>query len=125
MLIYISDIFLQRNQLSTSIQGRKIHIVKACEKLKSFKQKLPIWSRRIKAGIFTGFSVLEVTVKEFGCIFPRVQQEISAHFDMLQASFDGYFSAGKLSVSEQGIDHSISTLIKCQMVMFLKKISST
>ena len=42
-------------------------------------------------------------MKEFGCIFPRVQQEISAHFDMLQASFDGYFSTGELSVSEQWI----------------------
>jgi len=77
--------------------------VKACEKLKSFKQTLPVWSRRIKAGIFTGFSALEVTGKEFRCIFPRVQQEISAHFDMLQASLDGYFSAGELSVSEQWI----------------------
>jgi len=101
MLAYISDIFLQLNQLSTSIQGREIHIVKACGKLKSFKQKLPVLSRRIEAGIFTGFSALEVTVKEFGCIFPRVQQEISAHCDMLQASFDGYFSARKLSVSKQ------------------------
>ena len=101
MLAYISDSFLQLNQLSTSIQAREIHIVKACEKLKSFKQTLPVWSRRIKAGIFTGFSELEVTVKEFGCIFPGVQQEIFAHFDMLQASLDRYFSAGELSVSEQ------------------------
>jgi len=103
MLAYISDIFLQLNpELSTSIQSREIHIVKACEKLKSFKQKLPVWSRRIKAGIFTGFSVLEVAVKEFGCIFPRVQQEISTHLDMLQASFDGYFSTGELSVGDSG-----------------------
>jgi len=42
-------------------------------------------------------------VKEFECIFPCVQQEISAHFDMLQASFDGYFSDGELTVSEQWI----------------------
>jgi len=46
---------------------------------------------------------LEETVKELGCIFPCVQQEISAHFDMLQASHDRHFLHGDLDVSEQWI----------------------
>jgi len=63
-------------------------------------------------------------MRAFECIFSYVQQEISANFDVLQASFAEYFSAGELIVSEQWtIDPSFfSTLIKWQM---FSKISLT
>jgi len=63
-------------------------------------------------------------MRAFECIFSYVQQEMSANFDVLQASFDEYFSAGELIVSEQWtIDPSFfSTLIKWQM---FSKISLT
>ena len=42
-------------------------------------------------------------VDDNGSIIPTVHEEIVAHSEMLSKSFDGYFAAGKLNISEEWI----------------------
>ena len=64
MLAYLSDIFSRMNDLSVSMQGKNINILKCCEKLNVFKEKLNLWCRRIKRGNLSNFPSLEEMTDE-------------------------------------------------------------
>lgn len=49
------------------------------------------------------FSFTEEMVDDAGSITPTVREEIVAHLEMLSESFDGYFAAGDLKISEEWI----------------------
>ena len=103
MLAYLADIFTRMNDLSISLQGKGINILKACEKLNSLKEKLHLWRRRIERGRLSNFPSREEMVDDAGSIIPTVREEIVAHLEMLSESFDGYFAAGDLKISEEWI----------------------
>ena len=103
MLAYLADIFTCMNDLSVSLQGKQINILKCCEKLNAFKEKLFLWRRRVERGNLSNFPSLEKMVDDNGSIFPTVPEEIVAHLEMLSESFDGYFAAGDLKISEEWI----------------------
>ncbi|CAM1323965.1 ZBED8 (predicted) [Pycnogonum litorale] len=103
MLAYLTDIFTRMNDLSVSLQGKNINILKCCEKLNAFKEKLPLWCRRVKRGNLSNFPTLEEMVDDNESVIPSVCEEIVAHLEILSKSFDGYFAAGKLETSEEWI----------------------
>uniref|UniRef100_UPI00358EB4CC protein FAM200C-like n=1 Tax=Myxine glutinosa TaxID=7769 RepID=UPI00358EB4CC len=101
MLAYLADIFTRMNDLSVSLQGKGINILKACEKLNAFKEELRLWHQRMERGNLSNFPSLEGMVDDAGSITPTVREEIVAHLEMLSESFDGYFAAGDMKISEE------------------------
>uniref|UniRef100_UPI00358E7D1C protein FAM200C-like n=1 Tax=Myxine glutinosa TaxID=7769 RepID=UPI00358E7D1C len=98
-----ADIFTRMNDLSVSLQGKGINILKTCEKLNAFKEKLRLWRQIMERGNLSNFPSLEEMVDDAGSITPTVREEIVAHLEMLSESFDGYFAAGDLKISEEWI----------------------
>uniref|UniRef100_UPI00358EA82C protein FAM200C-like n=1 Tax=Myxine glutinosa TaxID=7769 RepID=UPI00358EA82C len=103
MLAYLADIFTRMNDLSVPLQGKGINILKACEKLNAFKEKLRLWRQRMERGNLSNFPSLEEMVDDAGSITPTVREEIVPHLEMLSESFGGYFAAGDLKISEEWI----------------------
>lgn len=103
MLAYLGDIFSRMNDLSVSMQGKNVNILKCCEKLKAFKEKLHLWCRRVKRGNLSNFPSLEEMVDEDESLIPSVCEEIVNHLEILSKSFDGYFGGGELETSEEWI----------------------
>ena len=56
---YIADVMHHLNELNLSLQGQQINVVTACEKVKAFKLKLSLWSRRIGNGNLANFPSLD------------------------------------------------------------------
>ena len=105
MLAYLSDIFTRMNDLSLSLQGRSMNMLNCYEKLNAFKEKLRVWSIRVKRGNLSNFPSLEETVvdKESPDLIPCVAAEVVAHLEVLLTSFDKYFDVGKLDSTEEWI----------------------
>ncbi len=102
MLAYLSDIFIHMNDLNLSIQGKNINILKWCEKLNAFKEKLSLWHRRVKKGNLSNFPSPKKVVDN-GSMIPNVCEEILAHLELLSMFFEGYFAAGELKTSDEWI----------------------
>ena len=78
-----------------------MNMVKACEKLKSFIRKLPLWSCQLQGGNLANFPFLDVIVAKGGAsLQENVQLEIVTHMKSLSIPFDNYFSPGELNVME-------------------------
>ena len=104
MTAYLADIFHHLNELNLSLQEKKMNMVKASEKLKSFIGKLLLWSRQLQGGNLANFPFLDEIVVEGGaCLQGNVQLEIVAHMESLSASFGNYFFPGELNVVESWI----------------------
>ena len=56
---YIADVMHHLNELNLSLQGQQINVVTAYEKVKAFKLKLSLWSRRIEKGNLANFPSLD------------------------------------------------------------------
>ena len=89
------------NDLSVSLQGKQINILKCYEKLNAFKEKLFLWRRQMERGNISNFLSLEKMVDDNGSIFHTVREKFVAHLEMLSEWFDGYFAAGDLKISEE------------------------
>ena len=92
---YIADVMHHLNELNLSLQGQQINVVTACEKVKAFKLKLSLWSRRIDNGNLANFPSLDEIANS--SLLQNVKNEIISHLKILVDSFDGYFSAGELN----------------------------
>ena len=103
ILAYLSDIFSRMNDLSVSMQGKNINILKCYEVLNAFKEKLHLWCRRVKRGNLANFRSLEEVTDEDESLIPSVREEIMNHLEILSKSFDGYFGVGELETSEEWI----------------------
>ena len=95
MLGYLSDIFTRMNDLSVSIRGKHVNILKC-------REKLNLWRRRVKRGSLLSFSSPEETVDEYVPLIPSVCEDIVDHLEILSKSFGGYFG-GDLETSEEWI----------------------
>ena len=100
MIAYLADIFHHLNELNLSLQGKKMNMVKASEKLKSLIAKLPLWSRQVQGGNQANSPVLDEILVEGGASLQRNVMEIVAHMESLSAFFDNYFSPGESNVME-------------------------
>ena len=98
---YIADVMHHLNELNLSRQGQQINVVTACEKVKAFKLKLSLWSRRIENGNLANFPSLDEIANN--SLLQNVKNEIISHLRMLVDSFDGYFSAGELNYYQHWI----------------------
>ena len=58
-MAYLADIFGHINNVNRAIQGPGVTIFDATEKLKAFLAKLPLWKRRMEAGNYANFPMLE------------------------------------------------------------------
>ena len=79
MLAYLSDIFTRMNDLSVFMQGKNVSILKCREKLNAFKEKLQLWCRRVRRGIFSHFFSLEEIVDDDESLIASVYEEIVDH----------------------------------------------
>ena len=93
----LTDIFTRVDYLSMSL-GKRINILKCSEKLKFFKEKLPMWHRRVKEVIFRIFIFCGNDLMRIADI---VREEIKAHLQMISKSFDGYFAAAELKILKE------------------------
>ena len=100
MLAYLSDIFTRMNDLSVSMQGKNISILKCREKLNAFKEKLHLWCRRVKRGNLLNFASLEEMIDDYECLIPSVCEEIVDHLEILSKSFDGCFEEELQTIEE-------------------------
>ena len=100
-MAYIADIIYNLNELNLSLQGQQINVITACEKLKAFKLKLSLWSRRIAKDNVANLPSLNRIAKN--CLLQNVKHDIIAHLMMLGNSFNGYFSDGELNAAQQWI----------------------
>ena len=98
---YIADAMHHLNELNLSLQGQQINVVTACEKVKAFKLKLSLWSRRIDNGNLANFPSLDEIANN--SLLQNVKNEIISHLKILVDSFDGYFSAGELNYYQRWI----------------------
>ena len=98
---YIADVMHHLNELNLSLQGQQINVVTACEKVKAFKLKLSLWSRRIENGNLANFPSLDEIANN--SLLQNVKNEIISHLKILVDSFDGYFSAGELNYYQHWI----------------------
>ena len=94
-MAYIADVMHHLNELNLSLQGQQINEVTTCEKVKAFKLKLSLWSRRIENGNLVNFPSLDKIANN--SLLQNVKNEIISHLKILVDSFDGYFSAGELN----------------------------
>ena len=67
----------------------------SAEKLKAFLLKLSLWKRRLQAGNYANFPMLEDLIlkdetKKECEIFISMKKEFCSHLDTLQTSFQGY-----------------------------------
>lgn len=103
VLAYLGDIFGYLNEISLSLQGPEVTIVDATERLKAFLGKLPLWKRRVDAGITAYFSMMEELFSQNSAdqtariLSAEVQNEVSKHIVTLQNSFEGYFCPENLN----------------------------
>lgn len=100
-LAYLADIFGHLNEINLSLQGPAVTILDASERLKGFVGKLPLWKRRVEAGNFANFPMLEESLTQedgntIKIISKILQKEVSKHLETLQMSFEGYFTSAQL-----------------------------
>lgn len=83
---FLSDLFEKLNSLNLSLQGPSENIITATSKLKSFDEKLKLWSGKISKGIFDFFpSVNESQLKK------KIVPEIMNTLKNLHSAFKHYF----------------------------------
>uniref|UniRef100_A0A7M4F4W3 Zinc finger BED-type containing 5 n=1 Tax=Crocodylus porosus TaxID=8502 RepID=A0A7M4F4W3_CROPO len=95
-LAYLADIFNYMNEINLSIQGPKVTIMDATEKLQAFLAKLLIWKKRVEANILANFQILEEVLYQNGAEIQNslsisLKREICEHLETLQNSFKSYF----------------------------------
>ena len=100
-MAYLADIFGHINNVNRAIQGPGVTIFDATEKLKAFLGKLPLWKRRMEAGNYANFPMLEdlflTNETQRECeLFLSMREQFCAHLDTLQISFKGYFNMDNL-----------------------------
>ena len=86
------------NELNLSLQGQQMNVITACEKLKTFKLKLSLWSSRIAKDNLSNLPSLNKIAKN--CLLQNVKHDIIARLVMLGNSFDGYFSDDELNAAQ-------------------------
>ena len=59
ILAYLSDIFSRLNDMSVSMQGRNVNVLKCREIINALKKKLNLWCRRVERGNLSNFPLLE------------------------------------------------------------------
>ena len=107
----MSDIFSRMNNPSVSMQGKNINILKFCEVLNAFKEKLHLWCWRVKRGNVVNVPSLEEVTDEDEFLVPSVREEIMNYLQILSKLFDGYFWVGKLETSEEWIINPYSFIL--------------
>lgn len=92
-LAYLSDIFFKLNELNTTLQGKKLNIFSANDKIESFKKKIILWCSYIKEMNFAAFPTLESFITEHKIkVTEPFLKNISEHLLGLKEQFDNYFS---------------------------------
>lgn len=95
-LAYLADIFSHLNDLNISIQGPNKTILDASEKLKSFLEKLPLWTRRVESNNFANFTRLEEALLGHQGLPAASKDDILTHLTTLRMSFQNYFGSEEL-----------------------------
>ena len=85
-LSYLADIFGHIN--NRALQGPGVTIMDSAEKLKAFLLKLSLWKRRLQAGNYANFPMLEDLIlkdetKKECEIFISMKKEFCSHLDTL------------------------------------------
>ena len=72
---------------------------------RAFRQKLLLWSQRIKQKNFANFSLLDKVIPEYSNLDleENLKAEVSQNLEALRESFDGYFYPGDLEEPETWI----------------------
>ncbi|XP_042236440.1 protein ZBED8-like [Homarus americanus] len=102
-LAYLADIFGHMNEVNLAIQGPRVTIMDAAERLQAFLAKLPLWKSSLEADNCANFPLLEEVLVQNGiesdkALSISLQAEFCRHLDTLQNSFKSYFCSGDLKV---------------------------
>ena len=76
MLVYLSEIVTHMNDLSISMQGKNINILKCHKKLNVFKEKLHLWCLQFKKGNLLNFFSLEEMVDDSESLIPMCVKKL-------------------------------------------------
>ncbi|XP_061598835.1 uncharacterized protein LOC133461871 isoform X3 [Cololabis saira] len=88
-LAYLCDIFSLLNQLNISLQGRTSNIFVVANKVKAFKRKLALWTKRTQEKRMDMFPLLSDILEEFPHV--NISDSVSQHLSQLAEKFDDYF----------------------------------
>ena len=83
------------NKLNLLFQYQQTNVIIVCKKLKAFKLKLSLRSRRIENKNFANFPSLNQIANN--CLQQNVKNDIISHLTKLAKYFNEYFSAGELN----------------------------
>ena len=83
------------NELNLLFHCQQTKVIIACEKLKAFKLKLSLWSRRIENKNVVNFPSLDQIPNN--CLQQNVKNDIISHLTKSAMYFDKYFSVGELN----------------------------
>ena len=114
-LAYLADVFGILNSLNFSLQGRGVTILDGGEKVRSFRDKLTLWGRRVNSGNFANFPLLdEITSDLSHPAGPKIRADIITHLETLQVNFEGYFEV---------VQTSLNAWVRCPFSFSLGEIS--
>ena len=82
------------------MQGNKVTILEASEKLQAFQTKLELWAIRIEKKNFATFSNLDGICSPDCFVSAVLIEEIAGNLRALKSSFDNYFSIGMISTGD-------------------------
>ncbi|XP_023240180.1 protein FAM200A-like [Centruroides sculpturatus] len=86
-LAYLSDIFIQLNELNRKMQGKNENILTSMDKIQGFVNKLNLWIQRIENGSFEMF----LTVWSLASCNKVMMDLTKQHLQILQQRFKKYF----------------------------------
>ena len=90
-LAYLSDFFSEVNTLNLSIQGNRVLLLTAQDKVAVFMRKLQLYRRRVEVGditMFTALSTMLDSIHDSECSFTN---EIAEHLQAMEDTLTHYF----------------------------------
>lgn len=99
-LAYLADIFQKLNELNLALQGRRVNIFFAAEKINAMKRKLEVWAVLIAENRFDSFPLLRDFLDETNFTADEsLKSEMVDHLVQLRANLEAYFPTVSLADS--------------------------
>jgi len=90
-LAYLSDIFLQINELNLSLQGNMSNVFILLNKVDAFKKKLKLWYRKVQENNFEMFVCFFDIINMENVDIENMKICICEHLKSLSQAFDNYY----------------------------------
>ncbi|XP_068245162.1 protein FAM200C-like [Palaemon carinicauda] len=92
LLAYLADIFGHVNELNKELQGKKVNLQLAREKISAFVSKLQYWNQKINANKTAAFPKLGEFLEDCqDCCLSDIKESVTRHLTKLRNRFCDYF----------------------------------